>query len=84
MVGTTDSTTITASQVIVQPTSTGSNPSKVVPFVRGAPSTAKTVGQIPANYKQGSGKIVSGTTANKATKRPWRPTRAASSIAWCG
>jgi membrane-bound inhibitor of C-type lysozyme len=69
VVGTTDSTTITATQVIVQPTSSGSKPSsKVVPFKRGAASTSKNVGRIPANYKQGSGTIVSGTTANKATK----------------
>jgi hypothetical protein len=40
----------------------------VVPFQRGAPSTSKQVGQIPANYTQGSGTIVSGTTANKATE----------------
>jgi hypothetical protein len=40
----------------------------VVPFKRGAPSTSKQVGQIPANYSQGSGKIVSGKTANKATE----------------
>jgi len=40
----------------------------VVPFQRGAPSTAKQVGQIPANYTQGSGTIVSGTNANKATE----------------
>ena len=40
----------------------------VVPFQQGAPSTSKTVGQIPADYTQGSGTIVSGTTANKATE----------------
>ena len=40
----------------------------MVPFQPGAPSTAKQVGQIPANYSQGSGTIVSGTAANKATK----------------
>jgi hypothetical protein len=40
----------------------------VVPFQRGAPSAAKQVGQIPANYSQGSGTIVSGTEANKATE----------------
>jgi hypothetical protein len=40
----------------------------VVPFKRGAPSTAKQAGQIPSNYTQGSGTIVSGTTANKATE----------------
>jgi len=69
VLGTTDSTTITATQVIVQPTTSGSKTSsQVVSFKRGAPSTSKQVGQIPANYKQGSGTIVSGTVANKATK----------------
>ena len=69
VVGTTNSTTITATQVIVQPTNTGSKTaSQVVPFKRGAPSTSKQVGQIPANYQEGSGTIVKGTTANKATK----------------
>jgi hypothetical protein len=69
VLGTTNNTTITATQVIVQPTNSGSKTSsKVVPFKPGAPSTSKQVGQIPANYKQGSGTIVSGTTANKATR----------------
>jgi hypothetical protein len=69
VIGTTNSTTITATQVIVQPTSSGSKTSsKVIPFKRGAPSASKQLGQIPANYKQGSGTIVSGTSANKATK----------------
>ena len=68
VLGTTDGTTIAAKQVIVQPTSGGSKTSsQVVSFKRGAPSTSKTVGQIPASYTQGSGTIVSGTTANKAT-----------------
>jgi hypothetical protein len=52
--------------VIVQ-SGSASSAIKVVPFQRGAPSTSKQVGQIPANYTQGSGTIVSGTTANKAT-----------------
>jgi hypothetical protein len=60
--------TITASQVITQTTGGGSPTTKVVQFQPGAPSTAKQVGQIPANYTQGSGTIVSGTTANQATK----------------
>jgi hypothetical protein len=69
VVGTTNSTTITATQVIVQPQNSGSKTSsKVIPFKPGAPSTAKQAGQIPANYKEGSGAIVNGTTANKATK----------------
>jgi hypothetical protein len=69
VLGTTNGTTITATQVIAQPITSGSKtPSQVVPFKPGAPSTAKTVGQVPANYKQGSGTIVSGPTANQATK----------------
>jgi hypothetical protein len=69
--GTASGTTITATQVIVQPTDGGSAPSSaatVVPFQRSAASTSKQVGQIPANYSQGSGTIVSGTAANKATE----------------
>jgi hypothetical protein len=71
VLGTTNGTTITASQVTVQPTAVGSETSTaaaVVPFQRGAPSKAKQVGQIPANYTEGSGTIVSGTSANKATE----------------
>jgi hypothetical protein len=70
--GTTNGTIITASQVIVQPKgSAGSATSPataVVPFQPGAPSTSKQVGQIPASYSQGSGTIVSGTKANRATE----------------
>ncbi|MCW2951238.1 MAG: hypothetical protein JWQ48_408 [Conexibacter sp.] len=71
VLGTTNGTTITATQVVVRPASGGSatfSPSKVIPFKRGAPTTSKQDGQIPANYSEGSGTIVSGTTANKATK----------------
>ncbi|MDX6401939.1 MAG: hypothetical protein QOF27_2545 [Gaiellaceae bacterium] len=69
VLGTVNGTTITATQVIVQTTGGGSaTSSAVVPFQRGAPSTSKQIGQIPANYSQGSGTIVSGTTANKATR----------------
>ena len=70
--GTTNGTTITATQVIVTPTvgsgSATSSAAKVIPFQRGAPTTSKQVGQIPASWSQGSGTIVSGTTANKATE----------------
>jgi hypothetical protein len=68
VLGTTNGTTITATKVIVQPAGGSGTSSAVVPFQRGAPSTAKQVGQIPASYTQGSGTIVSGTTANKATE----------------
>jgi hypothetical protein len=71
VLGTTSGTTITATQVIVQATGGGSAASAaagVVPFQRGAATTSKQVGQIPASYSQGSGTIVGGTTANKATE----------------
>ncbi|HEV3309115.1 MAG TPA: hypothetical protein VG815_01145 [Chloroflexota bacterium] len=70
--GTTSGTTITATEVIVQPTggagSATSSAAGVIPFQRGAPTTSKQVGQIPASYGPGSGTIVSGTTASRATE----------------
>jgi Domain of unknown function (DUF5666) len=72
VLGTTNGTTITAGQVIVQPTgdysAAASSAAGVVPFQPGAPSTTKQVGQIPPNYSQGSGTIVGGTTADQATE----------------
>ncbi|MEA2657274.1 MAG: hypothetical protein QOI23_2639 [Chloroflexota bacterium] len=72
VLGTTNGTTISAAQVIVQPNGNGgsaaSSAAGVVPFQPGAPSTTKQVGQIPANYSQGSGTIVSGTAAYNATE----------------
>jgi hypothetical protein len=72
VLGTTNGTTITAAQAIVQPAgnygSAASSAAGVIPFQRSAPSTSKQVGQIPANYSEGSGTIVSGTTASKATE----------------
>jgi hypothetical protein len=70
VLGTTSGTTITATQVMVQPTpgAAASSAAGVVPFQQGAATTSKQVGQIAANYSQGSGTIVSGTTANKATE----------------
>jgi len=71
VLGTVSSTTIKATQVLVQTSNAGSQPSTaatVVPFQKGAAETTKQAGQIPASYSQGSGTIVSGTTANKATE----------------
>jgi archaellin len=70
VLGTTNGTTITAAQVVVQPAGGGSttfSPAKVIAFQRGAPTTSKQDGQIPANYSEGSGTIVSGAPANNAT-----------------
>jgi len=72
VLGTTSGTTIAATQVIVQPAGDGGSSASaaagVVPFQRGASTTSKQVGQIPADYSQGSGTIVSGATANQATE----------------
>jgi membrane-bound inhibitor of C-type lysozyme len=70
VLGTTDSTTITATQVIVQPPSSGaSSPGgQVIAYSKGEQGSAQQVGQIPADYTQGSGTLASGTTADKATE----------------
>jgi hypothetical protein len=70
VLGTTSGTTITATQVILQPSGkpAASTAVQVVPFQQGSPSTAKQVGQIPADYSEGTGTIVSGPVANEATE----------------
>ncbi len=70
VVGTVSSTTIKATEIVVQ-SSTGSKASTaatVIPYQQGVAGASKQVGQIPASYSQGSGTIVSGTTAAKATE----------------
>ena len=70
VLGTTDNTTITAAQVIVQPPATsGSNPGgKTIGYTQGTQGSTEKVGTIPADYTQGSGTLASGTTAAKATE----------------
>jgi Domain of unknown function (DUF5666) len=69
VLGTVSSTTIKATQVIVAGGgSVASTAATVVPFQKGAPTTSKQVGKIPTSYTEGSGTIVSGTTATKATE----------------
>jgi len=69
VLGTTENTAIAAAQVIVHPAApAAATAAQVVPFQRGAASTSKQAGQIPASYRQGSGTIVSGTAAGKATE----------------
>ncbi|MFC8235695.1 hypothetical protein [Streptomyces sp. NPDC057284] len=71
VLGTVDSATIAATRVTVQPRGDGgaaaAEAAGVIPFQQGTPSQAKSVGQIP-DYAEGEGTIVSGTTADKATK----------------
>ena len=70
VLGTTDNTSITATQVTVEPAGNAytAASAQVVPFQQGTPTTSKQAGQIPADYTEGSGTIVSGTAANKATE----------------
>jgi hypothetical protein len=81
--GTANGPTIEASQVILTPPGGQSaTASEVIPFVKkqgqgngqgqgqdqDQATTTKSVGQIPANYSEGSGTIVSGTEADKVTE----------------
>jgi hypothetical protein len=70
VLGTTDSTTITAAQVIVQPPKTSaSNPGgQTIGYAKGTQGSTEKVGTIPSDYTQGTGTLASGTTADKATE----------------
>jgi hypothetical protein len=70
VLGTTDSTTITATQITVQPPSSGgtSPGGQVISFAKGKQGSTQQVGQIPADYTQGSGTLATDTTADKATE----------------
>jgi hypothetical protein len=72
VLGIVSSTTITATQLILQPDDGGgaaaSAAAGVIPFQQGAPSVANQVGEIPADYSEGAGTIVSGTEADQATQ----------------
>jgi hypothetical protein len=70
VIGTVSSTTVKATEVIVQ-SGSGSEPATaatVIPFQKGSPTTSKHVGVIPTSYTEGSGTIQSGTIAAKATE----------------
>ena len=70
--GLVDTATISATQVQVQPGGDGgaaaAKASGVIAFQQGTPSPTKSVGKVPSDYTEGDGTIVSGTTANNATK----------------
>ena len=70
VLGTTDSTSITATEVIVNPPNSGgtSPGGQVIAYSQGEQGSTQQVGQIPSDYSQGTGTIVSGTTADKATE----------------
>jgi hypothetical protein len=69
VLGKVNSTTITASEVVVKPAiNLASASANVISFQKGTAGSSKTVGQIPKDYTQGTGKLVSGTNATKATE----------------
>lgn len=69
--GTTDPAVITATQVVVQIGGDGGAAAAakagVVPAQQGTTVPPKSVGQIPSDYVEGEGTIVTGNTAYKAT-----------------
>ncbi|HEX3514355.1 MAG TPA: hypothetical protein VHT26_10200 [Trebonia sp.] len=70
VLGTANSTTITATQVIEEPAGSAylASSAAVVPFSRGTQTVSKQTGQIPANWNEGDGTIVSGTAADEGTE----------------
>ena len=70
VLGTTDSSTITAAEVIVDPpSSSASSPGgQTIGYSKGTQGSTEKVGTIPSDYSQGSGTLASGTTADKATE----------------
>jgi hypothetical protein len=68
VLGTDNNTTITATKVIVRPPQPNPKTASQVVAFNGSGDKSKTVGQIPSSYTQGTGAVLSGTTANKATE----------------
>ncbi|MDB4934585.1 MAG: hypothetical protein JWP87_1557, partial [Labilithrix sp.] len=72
VLGTVDGTTITATQITMQPNDGGGSAASaaagVIPFQQGAPTETKQVGQVPADYSEGAGTIVSGAEADQTTE----------------
>jgi hypothetical protein len=68
VLGTVNSTTITATQVTIEPTGSPytTASSAVTALQKGQTSTAVSIGSIPSDYTEGQGTIVSGSTADQA------------------
>jgi cytochrome c-type biogenesis protein CcmE len=71
VLGLVDNSTIAATEVVVQPGGDGGVKQAarvgVIQFQQGVSSPTKSVGQVPSDYTEGDGTIVSGTVADKAT-----------------
>jgi hypothetical protein len=70
VLGTVNSTTVTATQVTVEPPGNKytASSSQVIKFQRGKSSPSKTTGTIPPGWNEGQGTIVSGTPADQAAE----------------
>ena len=70
VLGTVNSTTITATQVTVEPAGSPytTASSAVTALQKGQTSTAVSIGSIPSDYTEGQGTIVSGSTADQAAE----------------
>ena len=69
VLGTVNSTTISATQVTIEPAGSSftTASSSVTALQKGQQSTAVSLGTIPAAYTEGQGTIVTGSTADQAT-----------------
>jgi hypothetical protein len=67
---TVNSTTITATQVTIEPTGSPytTTSSAVTALQKGQTNTAVSIGSIPSDYTEGQGTIVTGSTADQATQ----------------
>ena len=70
VLGTVNSTTISATQVTIEPAGSSftTASSSVTALQKGQKSTAVSIGTIPAAYTEGQGTIVTGSTADQATR----------------
>ena len=70
VLGTVDSTKITATQVTIEPSGSKytTASASVTALQKGQKSTAVSIGSIPSDYTEGQGTIVSGSTADQATQ----------------
>jgi hypothetical protein len=81
VLGTTDSTTITATEVTVDPPSTNASSlgGQVQAFSKGTNHSNAQVGTIPSHYNQGSGTSPAARPRTRPPKPRWPSTRAGSS-----
>jgi Domain of unknown function (DUF5666) len=70
VLGTVNSTTISATQVTIEPTGSPytTTSSAVTALQKGQTNTSVSIGSIPSDYTEGQGTIVSGSTADQATQ----------------